>query len=128
MTKNTEPPIGIIITMGKQVVDANGGLLPFIRHFESAVSGEEDNYWLHKSKNSPKEVIAMVYVIICNRIRYKVFYGGYERGETSVFMRDGEERKISWPRMVLAGPFERAPFEIEMRGCQGFRYIFEPLW
>jgi hypothetical protein len=43
-------------------------------------------------------------------------------------MRNGEERKIDWPRMILAGPFEKAPVDIEMRGFQGFRYVYEELW
>ena len=128
MKQQGEPPIGIIITMAKEVVQANSGLRTFIRHFESAVSGEDGSYWLHKAKNSPKRDIAYVYVIVANRLQYKVFYGGYERHPTSVFMHSGEERKISWGRMVLAGPFEKAPRKMPMRGFQGFRYVYEPLF
>lgn len=126
--KRDQPPIGIIITMGKEVVIANGGLLTFIRHFEGAVNGEDGSYWLHKSKGCPTQDIAQVYVIVCNQVRYKLFYGGYERGPTSVFMRWGEKRLIDWGRMVLAGPFEKAPNKIHMRGFQGFRYIYEPIF
>lgn len=128
MNKHQQPPIGIMITMGKEVIEANGGLLTFIRHFESAVSGEESSYWLHKSKNCPQQDIAYIYVIVANRVQYKVFYGGYERGATSVFMRWGEERKIDWGRMILAGPFEKAPTKISMRGFQGFRYVYETIF
>lgn len=128
MVKHNQPPIAIAITMGKEVVDANGGLLTFIRHFESCMTGEDDNYWLHKCKNGPTQEIDTVYVIICNRVQYKVFYGGRQTGPTSVFMRWGEERKIDWPRIILAGPFEKAPRKVSMRGFQGFRYIYEPLW
>lgn len=124
----TQPPIGILITMGKEVVDANGGLLRWTRHFESCLRDETSGYWLHKSRNGPTQDIATVYVIVANHVRYKVFYGGYERGETSVWMRSGEERLINWPRMILAGPFEKAPLKIPMRGFQGFRYIYEPMW
>lgn len=123
-----EPPIGIIITMGKEVVDANGGMIRFIRHFESCVRDEDSGLWLHKSRMQPQQDIATVYVVIMNKVLYKVFYGGYQSGPTSVFMRSGEERQISWSRMVLSGPFEKAPHDIEMRGFQGFRYIHEPLW
>lgn len=128
MKRIDQPPIAIMITMGKEVVEANGGLLTFIRHFQDAVSGEDGSYWLHKSKNSPQQDIAHVYVIVANRVQYKVFYGGYERGPTSVFMHWGEERKIDWGRMILAGPFEKAPRKITMRGFQGFRYVYEELF
>lgn len=130
MNKMNVPPIGIIITMGKEVIEANGGLLTFLHHFESAVSGEEGSYWFHKSRNGPSQDIAHVYVVVQNRILYRVFYAGRQSGPTSVFMAWGEERKIDWPRMVLAGPFEK-PLKgqrIRMRGFQGFRYVYEPLF
>lgn len=123
-----EPPIGIIITMGKEVLDANGGGAEWQKHFESCVRSETSGFWLHKSRNAPKADIATVYVIAENFVKWKVFYGGYQRGPTSVWMRSGEERKIDWSRIILAGPFEAAPFDIPMRGFQGFRYIYKPLW
>jgi len=125
---NAEPPVAIMVTMGKEVVEANGGLLSFIRHFESCCAEDDGCYWLHKSKNRPIADIAHVYVVIANRVAYRLYYGGYERGPTSVWMRSGEERHIDWPRMILAGPFEKAPRKIPMRGFQGFRYIYEPIW
>lgn len=128
MKKLSTPPIGIIITMGKEVLEANGGGAQWQKHFESSVCDEDSGFWLHKSRNPPKQDIACVYVIAENFVRWKVFYGGYERGPTSVFMLSGEERTINWPRMILAGPFEKAPVDIPMRGFQGFRYVFEPLW
>jgi hypothetical protein len=126
--KRNQPPIGIIITMGKEVLEANGGANEWQKHFESCVKDENTGFWLHKSRNAPKEDIAIVYVIAENFVQWKVFYGGYERGATSVWMRDGEERVIDWPRMILAGPFEKAPQDIPMRGFQGFRYVYEPIF
>jgi hypothetical protein len=126
--KRDQPPIGIIITMGKEVFQANGGLLSFIRHFESCVRHEDSGFWLHKSKNCPLQDIAQVYIIVCNQVRYRVFFGGYERGPSSVFMRSGEERVIDWGRIILAGPFEKAPHKFPMRGFQGFRYVYEPIF
>lgn len=124
------PPIGIIITMGKEVLDANGGGAEWAKHFESCVRDENSGFWLHKAAKAPIHDIGDVYVIAENFVQYRVFYGGYERGPTSVWMRSGEERKIDWPRMVLGGPFERCPnhIDIPMRGFQGFRYIYNPLW
>ena len=128
MNKTGQLPIAIMITQGKEVVEANGGLLTFIRHFEGCLRDENSGFWLHKSKNGPLQDVAHVYIIVCNRLRYRVFFGGYERGETQVFMRWGEKRIISWPRIILAGPFEKAPHKIQMRGFQGFRYVYEPIF
>lgn len=128
MKKLLQPPIGIIITMAKEVLKANGGAEEWRKHFESCVSDENSGAWLHKSRNAPKEDIAVVYVISENMVKWKVFYGGHQSGPTSVWMAWGQERKIDWPRMILAGPFERAPYDIPMQGFQGFRYVYEPLW
>jgi hypothetical protein len=121
-----EPPIGILLTMGQQVIDANGGLLPFIRHFTSCLDG--GGYWLQKARMAPKADIAQVYIILQNRIWCRVFYGGYSREATTVWMRTGEQRSFPWPHMILAGPVERSPLKTQMRGFQGFRYVYNPLW
>lgn len=128
MKRINQPPIGIIVTWGKDMIRANGGLLKFIRHFEECCQDEDSGTWLHKCKNGPKEDIAFVYVIVCNRVAYKLFFGGHQTGETTVYKWDNSARLISWPRLVLAGPFEKAPRKIPMRGFQGFRYVYEPLW
>lgn len=126
--KLDQPPIGIILTMGQKVIDANGGFRNFIKHFTNCCKDENSGLWLQKSRNCPKEDIAIVYIVVANRVAYKVFYGGYRKGPTTVWMLDGEERYFPWPHMVLSGPIERAPRKILMRGFQGFRYIYENLF
>lgn len=126
--QQTEPPIGIIITWSQKMIVSNGGLRNFVRHFQACCRDEESGTWLHKSKNRPQFDISLVYIIIGNRIRYKLYYGGYQTGPTQVWRHDDTSRIIDWPRMVLAGPFERAPRKIPMRGFQGFRYIYEPIF
>lgn len=123
-----EFPIGIILTMGKQVVDANGGLLKFIRHFTDCCKDENSGLWLQKSRAAPAQDIARVYIVVANRIAYRVYYGGYSKIPTTVFMLDGEQRSFPWPHMMLSGPIEKAPHKIKMTGFQGFRYIYEELW
>lgn len=124
----TEPAIGIIITMGKEVLGANGGRQVWQRHFESCVRSEDSGFWLHKSRLAPLQDIHLVYVIAENVVGWRCFYGGHEAGPGHVWMRSGEKRRIDWPRMILAGPVEKAPLEIPMRGFQGFRYVDRPLW
>jgi len=125
--KKQQPPIGIIVTWGKDMIEANGGLLRFIRYFEDTCQ-DDLGWWFHKCKNGPTHDIAFVYVIVCNRIAYRLFYGGYETGPRTVWKWNGQSRDIEWSRLILAGPFEKAPGKIPMRGFQGFRYVYEPLW
>lgn len=128
-TMRTQPPTGIIITQGLEVIQANGGLWRFMHHFTETLNG--GSYWLHKSRLAPKEDIAHVYIIIQNKVWGRCFYGGHKPGREglSVTMRSGEVRPFPYPHMILAGPVERPPkIERVWRGFQGFRYIYEPLW
>lgn len=126
--KRDQPPTGIVVTWGKNMIEANGGLLNFVRHFKECCSEGSDCHWLHKCKNRPIHDIDVVYIILCNRVAYKLFFGGYETGEGICYKHDGEVRHINWPRMILAGPFEKAPYKIPMRGFRGFRYVYEPIF
>jgi len=118
-------PEGIAVTWGKDLIKEKGGLLAFIRYFEKEMN-TEDGRWLQKCKNAPKYDIIYVYVIVCNQVRYRLVYGGYEKGQTTIHNGDGvswsSKEVITWPRIILAGPFVKAPFKIKRSGFQGFRY------
>lgn len=119
-------PEGIVITWGKDMINSKGGLLPFVRHFNVAMKNEE-SVWLQKCKNKPTfEDILHVYIIVNNRLYGRCFYGGYETGRTIINNGNGHSfswrTEIEWPRVLLAGPFERCPFKRALKGFQGFRY------
>lgn len=121
------PPIGILMTMGQQVIDANGGIIPFIRHFTGTLN--RGSFWYQKSRAAPSYDIAHVYIIVANRLYCRIYYGGYSKEvDKTVFMLDGEERSFPWPHMILAGPVEKNPNRVTMRGFQGFRYVYQSLW
>jgi hypothetical protein len=124
-------PIAIVVTWGKDMIKEKGGLLAFVRYFELYMK-EEGSIWMQKSKGRPTQDILHVYVIVCNQVRYRLFYGGYETGEAEAFNGDGRSWSsravIRWPRILMAGPYEKAPRKIFMRGFQGFRYVYEPYW
>jgi len=88
MKRIDQPPIGIIVTWGKEMIREKGGLLSFIRFFELNMN-EDGDTWMQKSKNKPIQDILYVYVIVCNQVRYKLFYGGYQKGETEAWNGDG---------------------------------------
>lgn len=116
-------PEGIAVTFGREMIAEKCGLLAFIRWFESVMSDDED-YWMHKCKNRPVHSdLQYVYVIICNRIYYRCYYGGYQSGGTTGQVRPGcPTEYITWPRIILAGPLIKAPEKIIRPGFQGFRY------
>ncbi|SEV88703.1 hypothetical protein SAMN05428988_0135 [Chitinophaga sp. YR573] len=126
-----QPPIGIMVTWGKDMIQEKGGLLAFIRYFEQTMK-QEDALWLQKSKNCPTQDISYVYIIVCNQVRYRLFYGGYQSGETTIHNGNGHSwssrQVIRWPRLVLAGPIVKAPYKIRQKGFQGFRYVTEELF
>lgn len=117
-------PEGIVVTFGREMIAEKGGLLSFIRWFESIMANEED-YWMHKCKNRPLQDthLLYVYVIICNRVYYRCPYGGYKAsGSTGQLRPGGPFEYITWPKIILAGPLVRAPEKIIRPGFQGFRY------
>lgn len=131
---SSEPPLAIIITQGVEVIQANGGLWSFMHHFTDTLNSER--YWLHKSVRGPVHEIDHVYLVICNRVYGRCLYGGWEGSNVgcdyqyrrTVTMRSGDVRFFPWAHMILAGPLQKAPCRIEMRGFQGFRYLHQHLW
>lgn len=120
-------PDGIVITWGKDLIAEKGGLLSFIRFFEQNMQND-DSIWLQKCKNKPKiqEDLRYVYIVVCNQVKYRCYYGGYETGEREIYNGDGiswsSRSIITWPRIICAGPIEKAPHKIRLKGFQGFRY------
>lgn len=126
-----EPPIGILITMGQDMIEKNGGADAFTRmlqQYTTARAADLGDCWLHKCKNRPQHDIAQVYVIIDGKIYCRLYYAGYETGERKILRATGELSVIVWPRMLLSGPMDKPPYPIEKRGFQGFRYVYEPMW
>lgn len=96
MNNITQPPIGIILTMGAKVISANGGLRNFVQHFTQCCS-DENGLWLQKSRARPTQDIAHIYIVLCNRVYCRLYYGGYSKEPTTVWMLSGEERSFPWP-------------------------------
>lgn len=125
-----QPPIGIIVSFGVEMMEKNGGRETFLKSFEHWMGDDSENCWLHKSRNRPQFEIAQVYIAEGGQIYGRAFYGGYETGPRKIIRTTGEIGKIEWPRILLAGPFEKRPQNLALpyRGFQGFRYIYNPLW
>lgn len=103
------------------MIREQGGLLNFLRGFEECMAS--DLLWNHKCRNRPRfDDLLYVYIIICNQVRYRCYYGGYDTGPMKAFTMDGRNIITDWPRIILAGPVVKSPSKIYKRGFQGFRY------
>lgn len=125
-----EPPEGIIITVGAKMWGHHGYKVWLTNFLECMKKSEDldERYIYHfRQGNQPKAGQSLRYVYLCigNKIRWRVFFAGSTGPRTLELMTtDGNGTKIidgnAW--IMVAGPAERAPFKIEMKGFMGFRY------
>lgn len=130
MKNLTEPPEGIIITVSAKMWGHHGYKV-WLSNFLDCMKKSEDldeRYVYHfRQGNQPKagESLRYVYLCIGGRIRWRAFFAGSYGPKTLELMKtDGSGTKFidgkAW--IMVAGPVERAPFKIEKKGFQGFRY------
>lgn len=103
------------------MIQEHGGHFRFMREFLWCMK-QEDSWWNHKCSNLPKHDVAHAFIIIENKIRYKVNVAGYESGPFTYWEGD-KHLQADWKRIILCGPAIRAPFPIQMKGFQGIRYV-----
>lgn len=128
MAKLQEPPEGIIVTVGAKILGDNG-YKHWLKNFLEAMS-EEGMYYHFRVGAQPKADSSLLYVYLCigNRIRYRGYFAGSRPGGTLTLTNGKGYREVNGKAWILcAGPIERAPVKIEMKGFQGFRYT-KKLW
>lgn len=113
-------PEGIVVTFGREMMQNNGGQKEMMKYFLEVMEDEND-YWMHKMLLWPKIEVADVYIITLNRLWGKVKFGWFEKHQTYKYS-PADTGTVSWPRMVIVGPFEKCPFKRGLKGFQGFRY------
>lgn len=129
-SKMTEPPEGIIITVGEKMWGHHGykvWLTNFLHCMKKSEDLDERYLYHFRQGNQPKsqDSIRYVYLCISGKIRWRVFFAG-SFGERTLTLTttDGAGIKTIYGKawILTAGPAERAPFVIEKKGFQGFRY------
>lgn len=84
----------------------------------------DNSCWYFKIKNLPKVQTQYCYWIVGNKIRYRLEVLEFRRNESYSFERPDNQyrsfRNSNW--IILQGPVTEAPYDMEMRGFQGFRY------
>lgn len=120
-----QPPDGIVITISKSMIGDNG-YRHWLRNFLEAMKESEKStdwfYWL-RAGNRPKADVQLQYVYLCigGKIRFRAFYAGSHGPREMQFVNHSKPMfGKAW--ITIAGPVERPPHPIVMKGFQGFRY------
>lgn len=90
----------------------------FVRDFLGM--NKDETYWICKMGNKPRVEVPYCYIIVGNRIRYRANIAGFEPGGERDFGDGRIQTARNW--MLLTAPVIKAPYKIERRGFQGFRY------
>lgn len=117
-------PDGILLTMPKV----------FFEHYPEATYRrvmetleERGEIWYNKIAAIPKIEVLWCYLVFGDRIQYRANIAGYERNQVKEFTNpNGIEvhyGPCNW--VLLCPPIIKAPFIIDKKGFQGFRYCRE---
>lgn len=113
------PPDGIIITISASMLKEKG-LRNWLRNFLACMSSDGCYYYMRQGAEPKRPGLRFVYLCIGNKIRYRAYFAG-SQGPSKVTFNDGKSMEArAW--VILAGPVERSPEAIPMKGFRGFRY------
>lgn len=119
-------PEGIVLTLPQIFFkETQVGTGFFAKSFERYMQDEEA-IWNFKLTNLPKIDVAFVYIIFDGKIRYRTNLVMYERGVSKTFQDPPyfgmirEFYKKNW--VLITGPIQKPPYEMPLKGFQGFRY------
>lgn len=121
MTNQTKPD-AIIVAMPARFFQEYT-MEKFLQDMENM--NTKDNFvWYRVMKNLPKIQTLYCYWIIDGKIRYRMEIANLVRNKTMRFARPkGGVRTFENANYIeLVGPVIDAPYDIPMRGFQGFRY------
>lgn len=120
-----DPPEAILLTLPVAFFNDRGmSYAEFEKYFDE-VMADPDSLWNFKLTNLPTMDVAWAYLVFDGFVQYRLNLVQYERNVSKVFedAPDGNPRVFdvcNW--VILCGPPVKAPFDIPMRGFQGFRY------
>lgn len=121
------PPVAIIVTLPARFFQEQNHAA-YLKELQNV--HEKDFVWYRVCKNLPKQDVLYVYTIIDNKIHHRANFAGIERNRNYRFPRPGGQfREFKNANAILTcGPVIMAPYEIPMRGFQGFRYVIKEIF
>jgi len=128
--KQQEPAIGIIVTHPRSFFEnAKRDFDTYMRYMER-MNTSDDKQWYRVMKNLPSQEFIYIYTVYDNKVIHRTNLVETWRNKDMSFPRaeGGVATFENCNGIVLGPPFVKAPFEIEMKGFQGFRYVTKELW
>jgi hypothetical protein len=100
-----------------------GGREEVVRVLERLNTEDDLTWWQLCGSGIPKIKVTYAYLVWDGKVRYRLDIEQYLRNQTGSFNDGGITRAYRHVNMVvMQGPAIKAPFEIPMKGFQGFRY------
>lgn len=134
MKQLTEPPIGIIVTMPVAFFQETGwqsdDLLRQMMYYLNKEKNENGR-WYFLKKLLPTKDFLYVYVVWDGKVQLRANLLQLERNKTHRFCDTPNGKWRTFPKknwIVLCGPGVKAPYDIPMKGFQGFRYTTKQLF
>ncbi len=112
------------MTLGVNFFKMYPGGEPQVRKILENLNNSDDNHWCQLCGSGiPKLKVEWAYLVWNGKIQYRLDVERYGRNETGSFNDGGITRRYrncNWVYMI--GPVIQAPYDIPMKGFQGFRY------
>ncbi len=116
-------PVGIIVTFSKKMIYDEIGKEKFIGQILTRLNENREAYWMHTMHIKPKHEVIYCYILYDGKIQMRANIAGFEKGYPVIFLNRRTYTPNHW--MILTAPVVVAPFDIPMKGFQGFRYCAE---
>lgn len=114
----------IVLTLGQDFMDKwyPGGRKALFEAIERCDDGEYQ--WMQFCGSGlPKVKCEFCYLVFDGKVKYRLTVEDYIANRTGEFDDGGITRTFSNRNMVvMTGPVLKTPFDIDMKGFQGFRY------
>jgi hypothetical protein len=98
------------------------GVARWTRDYIHAMTEHESTTYYMRLGARPTQDARLSYVYLCigGRVRYRSYYAGSSGPQEITFLSGRTMFAKAW--VMLAGPHEKAPHEIPLKGFRGFRY------
>ena len=130
MPKQMQPPIGILVTHPRSFFQKAERDFDAYMRYMSSMNQSDNRQWYRVMKNLPTSDFLYIYTVYDGKVIHRTNLVEMWRNRDMSFPRaeGGEAHFPNCNGIVLGPPFEKAPFEIPVKGFQGFRYVYQPLW
>lgn len=125
-----ERPTGIIRTLPYNASSPHGNVRAaykeLLRCLRALNTDDEAHFFVGMAQRPVQDVLH-IYIIASSRIVGRANIATFLTEQPPMMRLDQTVHQHKY-WCVLSAPFEEPPEKIKMRGTQGFRYVYDPLW